>query len=318
MKSLCKLSGVNLHIKRCLTRGLPPSHSSHSDPLGMQSSRDEVLKKRQTEMMARGLPQKKPILGVKKIILVASGKGGVGKSTVAVNLALALRSISKEAQIGLLDVDVYGPSIPKMMNLENEQPDVTPDNKIIPLLNYGVKCMSMGFLTDPQAPVIWRGLMVMSAVQKLTQGVAWAPLDYLVVDMPPGTGDTQLSIAQSLTVDAAIVVSTPQQVALIDARKGALMFQKVGIPLLGFVQNMSAFACPNCGHETHIFGQSGVQTLARELGVELLCDVPLHSDIRDTSDQGTPIVVSLPNSVQVQPYLQLAQKVINKLPISHQ
>nr|CAG4652019.1 EOG090X0A5B [Triops cancriformis] len=263
--------------------------------------------------MARGLPQKKTIAGVKRIVLVASGKGGVGKSTVAVNLALALRTIVPSGQIGLLDADVYGPSIPKMMNLENEQPEVNHENKIVPLLNYGIKCMSMGFLTNPQAPVIWRGLMVMSAVQKLTQGVAWVPLDYLIVDMPPGTGDTQLSIAQSLTVDGAVVVSTPQDVALMDARKGAVMFQKVGIPLLGFVQNMSVFACPNCGHEAHIFGKSGVEKLAGELGAEVLCDIPLHTDIQTTADRGAPIVVSAPKSSQAQPYLELAQKVVNRL-----
>jgi len=193
---------------------LARTYSTHQDPLGTK------VKERQAEMMKRGLPKKRPIDGVKNVILVASGKGGVGKSTVAVNLALALNKCLPHKDIGLLDADVYGPSLPTMMNLSGN-PELTKSGLIKPLVNYNIKCMSMGFLTDNSAPVVWRGLMVMAAIEKLLRQVDWSPLDYLVIDMPPGTGDTQLSIAQNLDVSGAVVVTTPQDVALIDAKKGS-------------------------------------------------------------------------------------------------
>ncbi|KAJ0063180.1 hypothetical protein NL108_013363, partial [Boleophthalmus pectinirostris] len=255
----------------------------------------KTLQERQRQQMARGLPKQKPISGVKQIILVASGKGGVGKSTTAVNLALGLSANDSSKSVGLLDADVYGPSIPKLMNLKGS-PDLTDNNLMIPLMNYGIPCMSMGFLVDEMAPIVWRGLMVMSAIEKLLRQVDWGELDFLVVDMPPGTGDVQLSISQNVPVAGAVIVSTPQDIALLDARRGAEMFNKVHVPVIGLVQNMSVFQCPNCLHQTHIFGSDGAKNLALSMGVHFLGDVPLHLSIRETSDSGKPVVVSAPDS----------------------
>ncbi|XP_058285724.1 iron-sulfur protein NUBPL isoform X4 [Hylobates moloch] len=245
--------------------------------------------------MSRGLPKQKPIEGVKQVIVVASGKGGVGKSTTAVNLALALAANDSSKAIGLLDVDVYGPSIPKMMNLKGN-PELSQSNLMRPLLNYGIACMSMGFLVEESEPVVWRGLMVMSAIEKLLRQVDWGQLDYLVVDMPPGTGDVQLSVSQNIPITGAVIVSTPQDVALMDAHKGAEMFHRVHVPVLGLVQNMSVFQCPKCKHKTHIFGADGARKLAQTLGLEVLGDIPLHLNIREASDTGQPIVFSQPES----------------------
>ncbi|XP_039597353.1 iron-sulfur protein NUBPL isoform X2 [Polypterus senegalus] len=263
--------------------------------------------------MARGLPKQRPIPGVKQIIAVASGKGGVGKSTTAVNLALGLAAVCKNSTVGLLDADVYGPSIPKLMNLRGS-PEVTTENQMRPLMNYGISCMSMGFLIEESAPVVWRGLMVMSAVEKLLRQVAWGNLDYLIIDMPPGTGDVQLSITQSIPVSGSVIVTTPQDLALIDARRGAEMFKKVNVPVLGLVQNMSVFRCPKCHHETHIFGEDGAQQLALDLDVEILGDIPLHLNIREKSDKGQPVVVSDPESPEAIAYLRVAARVIERLP----
>ncbi|XP_064920182.1 iron-sulfur cluster transfer protein NUBPL isoform X10 [Columba livia] len=212
-----------------------------------------------------------------------------------VNVALALAANDSTKEVGLLDVDIYGPSIPKMMNLKGN-PELTPKNLMRPLKNYGVACMSMGFLIEETAPVVWRGLMVMSAVEKLLRQVDWGQLDYLVIDMPPGTGDVQLSVSQNIPIAGAVIVSTPQDVALLDARKGAEMFRKVHVPVLGLVQNMSVFQCPNCKHETHIFGADGVRDLAKTLGLDILGDIPLHVNIRETCDSGQPVVISQPQS----------------------
>ncbi|KAM9646044.1 iron-sulfur cluster transfer protein NUBPL isoform 1-T1 [Trichechus inunguis] len=255
----------------------------------------ETLKQRRTQIMSRGLPKQKPIEGVKQVIVVASGKGGVGKSTTAVNLALALAANDSTKAIGLLDVDVYGPSVPKMMNLRGN-PELSQNNLMKPLLNYGIACMSMGFLVEETAPVVWRGLMVMSAIEKLLRQVDWGQLDYLVVDMPPGTGDVQLSVSQNIPISGAVIVSTPQDIALMDAHKGAEMFRKVHVPVLGLVQNMSVFQCPKCKHKTHIFGADGARKLARTLDLDVLGDIPLHLNIRETSDTGQPIVFSQPES----------------------
>ncbi|PWA20733.1 hypothetical protein CCH79_00020340, partial [Gambusia affinis] len=253
------------------------------------------LQDRQKQQMARGLPKQKPIRDVKQVIVVASGKGGVGKSTTAVNLALGLMAIDKSKSVGLLDADIYGPSVPKLMNLKGN-PELNDDNRMIPLINYGVPCMSMGFLVQDASPVVWRGLMVMSAIERLLRQVEWGSLDYLVVDMPPGTGDVQLSITQNILIAGAVIVSTPQDVALLDARRGAEMFRKLNVPVLGLVQNMSVFQCPNCHHHTHIFGSNGAKQLAETISVKFLGDVPLHLNIRETSDKGQPIVVSSPDS----------------------
>uniref|UniRef100_A0A3Q2EGU5 Iron-sulfur cluster transfer protein NUBPL n=1 Tax=Cyprinodon variegatus TaxID=28743 RepID=A0A3Q2EGU5_CYPVA len=256
------------------------------------------LQDRQKQQMARSLPKQKPIPGVKQVIVVASGKGGVGKSTTAVNLALGIMAVDHSKTVGLLDADVYGPSIPKLMNLKGN-PELSDDNRMIPLINYGVPCMSMGFLVEDTSPIVWRGLMVMSAIERLLRQVQWGALDYLVVDMPPGTGDVQLSISQNIPVAGAVIVSTPQDVALLDARRGVEMFKKVNVPVLGLIQNMNVFQCPNCNHQTHIFGSDGVRQLAEKIGVKFLGDIPLHLTIREMSDKGQPIVISYPDSLEV-------------------
>uniref|UniRef100_A0A4W6CLM7 Iron-sulfur cluster transfer protein NUBPL n=1 Tax=Lates calcarifer TaxID=8187 RepID=A0A4W6CLM7_LATCA len=257
-----------------------------------QSVDSKALQERQKQQMARSLPKQKPIAGVKQVIVVASGKGGV------VNLALGLMTNDPSKSVGLLDADVYGPSIPRLMNLKGN-PELTDNNQMVPLTNYGIPCMSMGFLVEDVAPIVWRGLMVMSAIEKLLRQVDWGLLDYLVVDMPPGTGDVQLSITQNIPIAGAVIVSTPQDIALLDARRGAEMFKKVNVPVLGLVQNMSVFQCPNCNHQTHIFGSDGARQLAETLGVQFLGDVPLHLNIREMSDRGKPVVVSSPDSPEV-------------------
>ncbi|KAL7379643.1 hypothetical protein ABVT39_003227 [Epinephelus coioides] len=272
----------------------------------------KTLQERQKQQMAKGLPKQKPITGVKQVIVVASGKGGVGKSTTAVNLALGLMANDPLKSVGLLDADVHGPSIPKLMNLKGN-PELSDNNLMIPLTNYGVPCMSMGFLVDEVAPIVWRGLMVMSALEKLLRQVHWGSLDYLVVDMPPGTGDVQLSISQNIPVSGAVIVSTPQDIALLDARRGAEMFKKVNVPVLGLVQNMSVFQCPKCNHQTHIFGSDGARQLADTLGVNFLGDIPLHLNIREMSDRGTPVVVSSPDSPEAEAYRKVASAVVQRL-----
>ncbi|KAL5483866.1 hypothetical protein EMCRGX_G020284 [Ephydatia muelleri] len=267
----------------------------------------------QTAAMRRGLPKKWPIAGVSHVVVVASAKGGVGKSTTAVNLALGMTSVNKGLSVGLLDADIFGPSIPRMMNLSG-QPELSKQDRMIPLVNYGIKCMSMGFLVEEKVAIVWRGLMVMSAIQKLLRQVDWGSLDVLVVDMPPGTGDTQLTISQQIPISGSVIVSTPQDVALLDARRGVEMFRKVDVPVLGVVQNMSCYVCPNCGHLSHIFGKDGVKRMADELGADLLGDVPLHLTIREGADTGKPIVVSDPQSPQAEAYKTIARRVLDKLP----
>ncbi|XP_039207819.1 iron-sulfur protein NUBPL isoform X1 [Crotalus tigris] len=276
------------------------------------NTKDGVLQDKRSKIMARGLPKQKPIEGVKQVLLVASGKGGVGKSTTAVNVALGLSTNEPKKAVGLLDADVYGPSIPKMMNLKGN-PEVTSKNLMRPLVNYGISCMSMGFLVEETAPIVWRGLMVMSAIEKLLRQVDWHQLDYLVIDMPPGTGDIQLSISQNIPIAGAVIVSTPQDIALLDAHKGAEMFRKVNVPVLGLIQNMSVFQCPKCKHETHIFGADGVKKLAKTIGIDVLGDIPLHVHIRETSDSGKPIVISQPQSNVAQAYLKIAAEIVKRL-----
>ncbi|XP_071821587.1 iron-sulfur cluster transfer protein NUBPL-like isoform X2 [Apostichopus japonicus] len=264
------------------------------------------------QLMGRGLPKARAIPGVKNIIVIASGKGGVGKSTVAVNLALSVSHLQK-CSVGLLDADVFGPSIPRMLNLSGHQPEANKDGKILPLQNYGLSCMSMGFLVDEKSPIVWRGLMVMQAIQRLLFEVAWGNIEYLFIDMPPGTGDTQLSISQLVPVSGAVIVSTPQDIALLDARKGAEMFKKVNIPVLGLIQNMSIYHCPNCGHQSHIFGQDGVRHMAQEINVDLLGEIPLHMDICQTCDQGKPISISAPSGQHATIFNDIAKHLMTSL-----
>uniref|UniRef100_A0A8I4A4S9 Iron-sulfur cluster transfer protein NUBPL n=1 Tax=Callithrix jacchus TaxID=9483 RepID=A0A8I4A4S9_CALJA len=279
----------------------------------LSGAESETLKQRRTQIMSRGLPKQKPIEGVKQVIVVASGKGGVGKSTTAVNLALALAANDSSKAIGLLDVDVYGPSIPKMMNLKGN-PELSQSNLMKPLLNYGIACMSMGFLVEESEPVVWRGLIVMSAVEKLLRQVDWGQLDYLVVDMPPGTGDVQLSVSQNIPITVLLITATPQWLVLLLAHKGSPIIKKVNVLVLGLIQNMSVFQCPKCKHKTHIFGADGARKLAQTLGLEVLGDIPLHLNIREASDTGQPIVFSQPDSDEAKAYLRIAVEVVRRLP----
>jgi ATP-binding protein involved in chromosome partitioning len=246
--------------------------------------------------------------GVKKIIAVASGKGGVGKSTVAANLAVALSRMGQ--RVGLLDADIYGPSVPRLMGISGQKPGHGDDSRIIPLTAHGLKIMSMGFLVDEDTPMIWRGPMVQSAIQQLLRDVAWAELDILVIDMPPGTGDAQLTLAQKVQLAGAVIVSTPQDIALIDARKGLEMFRKVAVPVLGIVENMSYYCCPECGHRADIFGHGGAREQAEKVDCPFLGEVPLHADIRRLSDEGLPITVADPSSPQAQAFQDIAHNVL--------
>nr|GLL26034.1 iron-sulfur protein NUBPL isoform X1 [Ipomoea trifida] len=251
------------------------------------------------------------IEGIKDIIAVASGKGGVGKSTTSVNLAVSLANKCR-LRVGLLDADIYGPSIPMMMRLHGK-PEVSQERKMIPIESYGVKCISMGSLVEEGAAIVWRGPMVMKALEQMTRGVDWGILDILVVDMPPGTGDAQISISQRLQLSGGLIVSTPQDVALMDARRGAKMFSKVNVPILGILENMSYFKCPNCNEPSYIFGKGGARKTADEMGMKFLGEVPLEVGIRSGSDEGLPIVVSEPHSVVSQVYGEIAEKVVKGL-----
>jgi len=253
---------------------------------------------------------KRGVPGIASIIAVASGKGGVGKSTTAVNIALGLAA--NGLKVGVLDADIYGPSMPKLLGIHG-RPE-TVDGKILkPMQNYGLKVMSMGFLVDEETPMIWRGPMVMSALTQMLREVEWGPLDVLVVDMPPGTGDAQLTMAQQVPLAGAVIVSTPQDLALIDARKGLNMFKKVDVPLLGIVENMSYFVAPDTGKRYDIFGHGGARKEAERLGVTFLGEVPLEMGIRESSDAGTPVTVSKPDSAQAQTYRAIAAKVWERL-----
>ncbi|WP_339848633.1 iron-sulfur cluster carrier protein ApbC [uncultured Nisaea sp.] len=267
---------------------------------------------------AAGGPQARPaqntqktlVPGIKSIIAVASGKGGVGKSTTAINLALALKASG--LTVGILDADIYGPSLPRMMGISGRP--TTEDGKTLkPLERFGIKCMSIGFLVPEDSPTIWRGPMVMSALEQMLRDVLWGELDVLVVDMPPGTGDAQLTMSQRVPLAGAVIVSTPQDIALLDARKGLNMFRKVDVPVLGIIENMSYFLCPSCGERSDIFGHGGARDEAERIGVDFLGEVPLHMDIRETSDAGNPIVVSAPDSPHSVAYKGIADKVWSKV-----
>lgn len=258
-----------------------------------------------------GRTDAQPIQGVKNTIAVASGKGGVGKSTVAVNLAVALAQ--EGAKVGLLDTDVYGPSVPLMVG-ENAKP-LMRDNKIIPLEAHGVKVMSIGFILDPQKALIWRGPLVAQLINQFLNDVAWGDLDYLVLDLPPGTGDVQLTLVQKIPISGAVIVTTPQAVALADAVKGLKMFEEVKTPVLGIVENMSGFICPGCGERHDIFGEGGGKRTAEEHGVELLGQIPIEPGIREGGDTGKPMVATAPDSATGQAFHHLAERVANKLAV---
>ena len=255
----------------------------------------------------------KPIGEIRNVVAVASGKGGVGKSTVAVNLALAWAA--QGARVGILDADIYGPSQPLMLGLTGERP-TSPDGKHLrPLTSHGISAMSIGFLVDADQPMVWRGPMVTQALTQLLGETQWGELDYLVVDMPPGTGDIQLTLAQRVPVAGAVIVTTPQDISLADARKGLKMFEKVSVPVLGIVENMSVHVCSQCGHAEHIFGAGGGARMAAEYGVRLLGELPLDAHIREEADGGTPTVVAAPDAPRARPYFEMARRTAGALAV---
>ena len=267
-----------------------------------------------TSKVAAAKQGKHGIPGVANIVAVASGKGGVGKSTTAVNLAVAMASTG--ARVGLLDADIYGPSIPRMMGLAGQNPMVNSQSKkIYPLENHGVKTISIGYFVEEKQAMIWRGPMVAGALNQLLNDVEWGDLDYLFVDMPPGTGDAQLTLTQKVPVTGAVLVTTPQDIALLDCRKGIEMFQQVNVPAIGIVENMSQFICPHCGGASAIFAEGGADRLSKEFETDVLAHIPLDMKIRENSDAGTPIVVKHPDSPQSEAYLSLAGEVARKISI---
>ena len=276
---------------------------------GIREVTAQVQWKIVTHSVQRGV---KPLPGVKNIIAVASGKGGVGKSTTAVNLALALSA--EGASVGLLDADIYGPSQPMMLGISG-RPESSDGKSMEPMLGHGLQAMSVGFLIDVETAMVWRGPMVTQALEQLLKDTRWRDLDYLVVDLPPGTGDTQLTLAQKVPVTGAVIITTPQDIALLDARRGLKMFEKVGIPILGVVENMSTHICSNCGHEEHIFGAGGGAKLCADYGVEMLGALPLDIRIREQADSGNPTVAAEPDSPSSAIYRRIARRIAAKIAV---
>jgi ATP-binding protein involved in chromosome partitioning len=286
----------------------PATPSPHRHAHGVQP----VSSHKPPQQPASGSPMSRQaeIPGVAAVIAVASGKGGVGKSTTALNLALGLRDLG--LRVGLLDADIYGPSVPRLTGIR-EKPQLNDDKKMIPIMRFGLSIMSIGFLVEEDTAMIWRGPMVMSAITQMLRDVAWGTLDILVVDMPPGTGDAQLTLAQNVPLKGAVIISTPQDLSLIDARRGLAMFRKVNVPVLGIVENMSYFQCPHCGTRSDIFGHGGARHEAERLGVPFLGEIPLHMSIRAMSDSGTPVVESEPDGPYAAIYRAIGAKVRDQL-----
>ena len=280
----------------------PPSRRAQGVP--------HVSSHRPAQGPASPMSKQSEIPGIAAVIAVASGKGGVGKSTTALNLALGLRDLG--LRVGLLDADIYGPSVPRLTGIR-EKPQLNADKKMIPIARFGLAIMSIGFLVEEDTAMIWRGPMVMSAITQMLRDVAWGTLDILVVDMPPGTGDAQLTLAQNVPLKGAIIISTPQDLSLIDARRGLAMFKKVNVPVLGIVENMSYFQCPHCGTRSDIFGHGGARQEAERLGVPFLGEIPLHMSIRATSDSGTPVVESEPDGPHAAIYRAIGANVRDQL-----
>lgn len=295
-----KFTRIKLQIEKELSAidgidSVSVSLTSHSE--SMQSKAD-------TRAVTSGISE------VRNIISVASGKGGVGKSTISINLAVAINQLG--FSVGLLDADVYGPSIPKLVG-DRQKPKKSKAGKILPIQKYNISLMSIGFLVPEDSPMIWRGPMVITAVSQMLNDVEWGQLDYLIVDMPPGTGDVQLTMAQRVPMSGAVIVSTPQDLALIDAIKGIEMFKKVNVPILGMIENMSTFICPNCKNESHIFGFEGAKVEAKNQNVDFLGDIPLEIDLRECSDNGKPIMLSKTDSTVSKKFLEIAKLVKSKI-----
>jgi ATP-binding protein involved in chromosome partitioning len=284
----------------------PPAPPPHRHAHGVQ----HVSAHKPPQSPSSPMAKQAEIPGVAAVIAVASGKGGVGKSTTALNLALGLRDLG--LRVGLLDADIYGPSVPRLTGIR-EKPQLNDERKMIPIPRFGLAIMSIGFLVEEETAMIWRGPMVMSAITQMLRDVAWGTLDVLVVDMPPGTGDAQLTLAQNVPLKGAIIVSTPQDLSLIDARRGLAMFKKVNVPVLGIVENMSYFQCPHCGTKSDIFGHGGARHEAERLAVPFLGEIPLHMAIRATSDSGTPVVESEPDGPHAAIYRAIGAKVRDQL-----
>jgi ATP-binding protein involved in chromosome partitioning len=284
----------------------PPPPQPHRHAHGVQP----LQAHKPPQSPASPMSKQAEIPGIAAVIAVASGKGGVGKSTTALNLALGLRDLG--LRVGLLDADIYGPSVPRLTGIR-EKPQLNDDKKMIPLQRFGLAIMSIGFLVEEDTAMIWRGPMVMSAITQMLRDVAWGTLDILVVDMPPGTGDAQLTLAQNVPLKGAVIVSTPQDLSLIDARRGLAMFRKVNVPVLGIVENMSYFQCPHCGTKSDIFGHGGARHEAEKLGVPFLGEIPLHMSIRETSDSGNPVVHSEPDGPHAAIYRAIGSKVREQL-----
>src|SRR6186997_540162 len=294
------ISGVQSALVALTAERSGASGSQPQRPVGQSAPRPA----HPADKVQPGIP------GVDAVIAVASGKGGVGKSTTAVNLALGLRDLG--LKVGMLDADIYGPSLPKLLAIR-EKPQTVGGTRLKPIERYGLTVMSIGFLIDEETPMIWRGPMVMSAITQMLREVEWGKLDVMVVDMPPGTGDAQLTMAQQVPLKGAVIVSTPQDLALIDARRGIAMFKRVNVPVLGIVENMSTFICPNCGTRSDIFGHGGARREAERLGVPFLGEVPLEMSIRETSDSGLPIVATQPDSPHAAAYRVIAANVRDQL-----
>ena len=303
------IPGVNvamiaLTAERKAGSAAPPPPHRHAQGV------PNVAAHRPPQSPASPMSKQSDIPGIAAVIAVASGKGGVGKSTTALNLALGLRDLG--LRVGLLDADIYGPSVPRLTGIR-EKPELNDERKMIPIMRFGLAIMSIGFLGEEDTAMIWRGPMVMSAITQMLRDVAWGTLDVLVVDMPPGTGDAQLTLAQNVPLKGAIIISTPQDLSLIDARRGLAMFKKVNVPVLGIVENMSYFQCPHCGTRSDIFGHGGARHEAERLAVPFLGEIPLHMSIRVTSDSGTPVVESEPDGAHAAIYRAIGAKVRDQL-----
>jgi ATP-binding protein involved in chromosome partitioning len=297
---------IALTAERKAGAAAPPPPPQHRHAHGVQP----VSAHKPPQSPGSPMAKQAEIPGIAAVIAVASGKGGVGKSTTALNLALGLRDLG--LRVGLLDADIYGPSVPRLTGIR-QKPELNDDKKMIPLQRFGLAIMSIGFLVEEDTAMIWRGPMVMSAITQMLRDVAWGTLDILVVDMPPGTGDAQLTLAQNVPLKGAVIISTPQDLSLIDARRGLAMFRKVNVPVLGIVENMSYFQCPHCGTKSDIFGHGGARHEAEKLGVPFLGEIPLHMSIRATSDSGNPVVHSEPDGPHAAIYRAIGAKVRDQL-----